>query len=73
MYWGQRLQKWFWITVFFHMKKALKKILTRWFRTKSEKQKNFSDVDALQLSQDPDIFQHASTLFLKKYEAQLDF
>lgn len=58
---------------YFHMKKALKKNLTRWFRTKREKDKVLSDVDALQLSQDPDIFQHATTLFLKKYETQPDF
>lgn len=58
---------------YFHMKKALKKNLARWFRTNQQKENVLKDVDALQLSQDPDIFQHATTLFLKKYEKESDF
>lgn len=58
---------------YFHVKKALKKNLSRWFQTKAQKDKLLRDLDALQLSQDPDIFQRASKLFLEKYEKNDEF
>lgn len=57
----------------FHMKKALRLQLAQLIKDKRTQIAILSDVDTLQLSQNPDVFNRASKLFIQKYQKHKEF